>query len=166
MTDRLMPARRQVLWRLRPKAYSKNRTKRRRPWGLTTSSWATFRAWSSSCCSATSCLRQRFSSSSARRWLASPIVKLWNLDFFRYKVCSLNPCSRHRCATFLPDSASFRKRMICSSLSQLHHLGLVFLRELPSLSLRHDTLLPHFRAIVHVYETGAGSSALRYHRPP
>src|SRR5262249_42466592 len=41
-----------------------------------------------------------------------------------------------------------------------HRLRLELLRERPPLPFGHDTLLPHFRAIRGVHETGAGSSRL------
>src|SRR5262249_51440051 len=81
-----------------------------------------FSALLSSVRSATSSLSFLFSSSSARRRLASLTSRPPYLAFQRWYVGPLIPCLRHTSASFAPASTSFSTPMICSSVNRLFRI--------------------------------------------
>src|SRR5256885_1175618 len=59
------------------------------------------------------------------------------------------------------QSPRHRRHGLTALPNDLDSLRLELLRERPPLAFGHDTLLPHFRAIWGVYQTGAGSEGVR-----
>src|SRR5665213_1192488 len=84
-------------------------------------------AWSS-IDSASSFFSLRFSSSSARRRLASDTSMPPYLAFQLYSVASEMPCLRARSAVFAPASCSRRTAMICSSVNLIRFISPSLLR--------------------------------------
>src|SRR5579872_7069591 len=69
--------------------------------------------------SATRCFSRRFSSSKARRRLASLTSIPPYFAFHRYRLPRVIPCRRHSSPGSTPASHSFRMAMICSSLNRV-----------------------------------------------
>src|SRR5579864_2919433 len=69
--------------------------------------------------SATRCFSRRFSSSKARRRLASLTSMPPYFAFQRYKLPRVIPCRRHSSPGSTPASPSFRMAIICSSLNRV-----------------------------------------------